>query len=187
MDGVRSGLVCVIAQADPAFERLRLQHDPHAIAGVPAHVTCLAPFMPPRLIDGEVLGALDELATAFEAFEVQFHEAEEFPGVVWLRPEPEDRFRALTRTLVSAFPDYPPYEGAIPDPQPHMTVGMDLDARTQAGVREQVDLEVVPRLPFQAMIGSMSLLILDQHGSWAEGARFTFAAPRATAEPPLVT
>jgi len=174
VDGERSGLVCVIEPADPIFERLRLEHDPHAIAGVPAHVTCLAPFVPPCLIDDKVMGALGDVATAFEGFRVHFPAIEEFPGVVWLRPEPEDRFRALTRALVATFPDYPPYEGAFPDPQPHMTVGMDLDPLTQAELREQTDRDITPRLPFQAVVTSMSLLILDLHGSWREEARLAF-------------
>jgi 2'-5' RNA ligase len=179
VEGERSGLVCVIEPADPIFERLRLENDPHAIAGVPAHVTCLAPFVPPRLIDAEVLGMLGDVAAAFEGFPVHFPEVREFPGVVWLRPEPEDRFRALTRKLAAAFPDYPPYEGAFPDPQPHMTVGMDLDPQTQAELREQVDREVAARMPFEALVTSMSLLVLDLDGTWHEEARFAFRASAA--------
>lgn len=179
MEGERSGLVCVIEPADPIFERLRRENDPHAIAGVPAHVTCLAPFVPPRLIDAEVLGTLGDVAAVFEGFPVLFPDVREFPGVVWLRPEPEVRFRALTQRLAAAFPDYPPYEGAFPDPQPHMTVGMDLDPRTQAELRQQVDREVAPRLPFGAVVASMSLLILDLDGTWREEARFAFLASAA--------
>ena len=182
MEGERSGLVCVIEPADPIFEWLRLEHDRHAIAGVPAHVTCLAPFVPPHLIDAEVLGALGAVAAACEGFAVLFPDVGEFPGVVWLRPDPEDRFRALTRALVAAFPDYPPFEGAFPDPQPHMTVGMDLDPRTQAELREQTDREVAPRLPFHAVVTSMSLLILDEHGSWREEARFAFRTADASTQ-----
>lgn len=182
MEGERSGLVCVIEPADPIFERLRLQHDPHAIAGVPAHVTCLAPFVPPRLIDTEVMGAVRDVAAAFEGFRVMFPDVGEFPGVVWLRPDPEGRFRALTRALVAAFPDYPPYEGAFPDSQPHMTVGMDLDPRTQAELREQTDREVTPRLPFQAVVTSMSLLILNEHGAWREETRFAFRTADASTQ-----
>ncbi len=182
MEGERSGLVCVIEPADPDFERLRLEHDPHAIAGIPAHVTCLAPFVPPRLIDYEVLGAVGAVAAEFEGFPVLFPDVGEFPGVVWLRPDPEDRFRALTRALVAAFPDYPPFEGAFPDPQPHMTVGMDLDPQTQAELREQTDREVTPRLPFHAVVTSMSLLILDEHGAWREEARFAFRTADASTQ-----
>ena len=182
MAGERSGLVCVIEPVDPAFERLRLEHDPHAIAGVPAHLTCLAPFAPPRLIDTEVLGALGEVAAGFEGFSVLFPDVREFPGVVWLRPDPEDRFRALTRALVAAFPDYPPFEGAFPDPQPHMTVGMDLDPQTQAALRAQTDGEVTPRLPFHAVVASMSLLVLDEHGWWREEARFAFRTVDASTQ-----
>ena len=110
--------MCVIEPMDSILERLRLEHDPTAIVGVPAHVTCLSPFVPPRLLDAEVLGAVGDVAAAFEGFTVLFPDVREFPGVVWLRPDPADRFRALTGALVAAFPDYPPYRGRFPDPSP---------------------------------------------------------------------
>jgi hypothetical protein len=31
--------------------------------------------------------------------------------VVWLVPQPAGPFRALTRAVAAAFPDYPPYDG----------------------------------------------------------------------------
>lgn len=138
--------------------------------------------MPPRLIDDEVLGAVGDMAAAFEGFAVLFPDVREFPSVVWLRPDPEDRFRALTRALVAAFPDCPPYRGRFPDPQPHMTVGMDLDPQTQAELREQTDREVTPRLPFHAVVTSMSLLILNEHGAWREEARFAFRTADASTQ-----
>ena len=172
MDGVRSGLVCVIDDPDPAFERLRRIHDPHAALGVPAHVTCLFPFVPPLLIDHAVAEALRDLASDFEAFTVLFPDVGEFPGVVWLRPEPEEPFRALTRAIVARFPEYPPYEGAFDDPQPHMTLGMDLEPADMARVRSAVDGEIVPRLPLRAAVSSLSLLILDDTQHWHEALRF---------------
>jgi hypothetical protein len=60
-----------------------------------------------------------------------------------------------------------------------MTVGMDLDPQTQAELRERTDREVAPRLPFHAVVTSMSLLVLDLHGAWREEARFAFRAAEA--------
>lgn len=174
MDGVRSGLVCLVDPADERLEELRSAHDPHAPLGVPAHVTCVAPFAPPDLIDTAVLDVLTALASAVDAFTVQFAEVGEFPGVVWLRPHPEEPFRALTRSLVTAFPEYPPYEGAFPDPQPHLTIGMDLGQEGAARLRATVDAEVVPRLPLSAVVDSLSLLVLDEDGRWREEGRFPF-------------
>lgn len=172
MDGVRSALVCVIHDPDPAFERLRRGHDPHAAIGVPAHVTCVVPFVPPRLIDQDVIDALRGIAAGFDAFTVDFRDVGEFPGVVWLRPYPDEPFRALTRALVAAFPDYPPYEGAFDDPQPHLTVGMDLSPADTATLRARVDDEVTPGLPFAARVSALSLLTLDDAGAWHEALRF---------------
>lgn len=171
MDGVRSALVCVIDDPDPAVERLRRDHDPHAALGVPAHVTCVVPFVPPPLITADVIETLHGITAGFDAFTVGFPDVGEFPGVVWLRPEPDGPLRALTRALVAAFPEYPPYEGAFDDPQPHLTVGMDLDPVETATLRARVDSEVTPHLPFHTTVAALSLLTLDDAGRWHEELR----------------
>lgn len=172
MDGVRSALVCVIHDPDPAFERLRRTHDPHAALGVPAHVTCVVPFVPPPLIDDDVIDTLRGITARVDAFTVEMADADEFPGVVWLRPQPDEPFRALTRAIVSAFPDHPPYEGAYDDPQPHLTVGMGLSQEEAARLRARVDAEVTPALPFPAHVAALSLLTLGHSGAWHEAMRF---------------
>ena len=48
-----------------------------------------------------------------------------WPDVVYLAPEPDAPFRRLTAALASAFPDYPPYEGAHEEVIPHLTVARD--------------------------------------------------------------
>lgn len=172
MDGVRSGLICVIDDLDPPLEALRRIHDPHAERGVPAHVTCVFPFVPPPLIDDAVAGTLRDLTAGVESFEVAFPDVGEFPGVVWLRPQPEEPFRALTRAIVAAFPEYPPYEGAYDDPQPHLTIGLDLDPEAAMRLRAHVAAELAPRPPVRALVSSVSLLILDGTGWWHEARRF---------------
>lgn len=172
MDGIRSGLVCVIDLGDPALESLRQAHDPHAALGVPAHVTCVFPFAPPSVIDSATTDALRDLVAGFDSFEVVFPDVGEFPGVVWLRPEPEEPFRALTRAIVAAFPEYPPYEGAYDDPQPHLTIGMDLDRQATEVLRARVAAEITARPPRRAHVSSLSLLARDVDGSWREERRF---------------
>ena len=43
--------------------------------------------------------------------------------VLWLAPEPDQPFRALTTALHSAFPQCPPFGGIYPDVVPHLTIG----------------------------------------------------------------
>ena len=60
------------------------------------------------------------------AFDCVFAHTEWFGDeVVWLAPEPAEPFRAPHAPAIwQAFPDHPPYAGALPDdPTPHLTVG----------------------------------------------------------------
>ena len=43
--------------------------------------------------------------------------------VLWLAPEPDQPFRALTTALHAAFPQHPPFGGSYPDVVPHLTIG----------------------------------------------------------------
>lgn len=43
--------------------------------------------------------------------------------VLWLVPDPDEPFRALTDAVWHAFPQHPPYGGAHDDVVPHLTVG----------------------------------------------------------------
>jgi hypothetical protein len=90
---------------------------------VPAHVTLIAPFVPP---DELTEGLLAELATLFSdvvPFSFALQETAAFPdGTVYLAPEPAAPFRQLTHALAKAFPEYPPYEGRFETVVPHVTV-----------------------------------------------------------------
>lgn len=96
---------------------------------IPPHATVLLPWAP--LDDAEAFAdAAARLAEAVDGsgpLELTFPTAEVFPdgGTVWLRPEPFDKVVDLVRTVLAAFPEYPPYGGLHPDPQPHVTVSFD--------------------------------------------------------------
>jgi len=85
--------------------------------------------------------------------------------VLWLAPEPDEPFRALTRAVRAAFPHYRPYGGAHEDSVPHLTVGHaplaglgDLRA-AEAGLR--------PMLPIRARVTRAWLMAgRAAPGSW---------------------
>src|SRR6478752_1150887 len=93
--------------ADPAF--------------VHAHITLLGPFLDdPTPADLDRVG---QIAAATAPYDFSLTAVAEFPdGLLLLPPEPADGFRELTRRLVAAFPQCPPYAGAFPDPVPHLTL-----------------------------------------------------------------
>lgn len=83
--------------------------------------------------------------------------------VLWLAPDPDAPFRALTAAVFRAFPDYPPYQGEYTDLVPHLTVGStgtsdDLRAAERA---------VLPHLPITSEVTHVQLMCgSPTAGSW---------------------
>ena len=90
--------------------------------GIPAHITLLYPFLAGRSIDDGTEAALASLLLEIPAFDFALPEIGRFPGVVYLAPEPAERFVALTKALVARWPEQQPYGGDYPEIIPHLTV-----------------------------------------------------------------
>lgn len=118
----QTALVVRVPEAESLVGPFRLMHDPVAIQGMPAHVTILYPFRAPEAIDELVRSTLQRFFASSARFECVLSRTDTFPAVLYLAPEPDEPFRALTRGVVGLFPDTPPYGGSIPDPDPHLTV-----------------------------------------------------------------
>jgi 2'-5' RNA ligase len=143
----------------------RQQFDPAASAGVPAHVTVLYPFRTPDRLDDDTLRAVGEVARSVASFRVAFKEPASWPGVVWLRPEPDEGFRALTEAAVARFPDCVPYGGQFDDAIPHLTVGQDLDEhRAAQAIREMT--EGLRVKPIELTVRELALYTSDPAGEW---------------------
>jgi hypothetical protein len=98
-----------------------------------AHVTVLGPWRP-RLdpADAQVLA---EIAADVPPFGFRLGRLDTFPnGIIHLVPEPDTRFRELTRRVHEAFPDCPPYAGEF-DPVPHLTLDLRSEQVTEAITR----------------------------------------------------
>jgi 2'-5' RNA ligase len=86
-----------------------------------AHITALGPFDPAPT--PAVLDVVGEIAASTDPVGVRLERLAQFPnGIIHLVPEPDDALRALTATLVAAFPGWPPYDGQFEDVRPHLTV-----------------------------------------------------------------
>ena len=106
----------------PLIEELRLQHDPSARAGVPAHITVMYPFVEPEHLTDETLTELDRLLNSSAAFEYALTDVREFElGVLYLAPDPALQFTELTAMVSDRF-DLLPFGGAFPTVIPHLTV-----------------------------------------------------------------
>ena len=104
--------------------RLRDRMDPTAMVGVPAHITLLYPFVRLDRPDDRLRAEVSRIVAGEAAFRFVLKRVQRWPDVVCLLPEPSWPFSRLIGELAAAFPDFPPYGGAIalPDIVPHLTV-----------------------------------------------------------------
>ncbi len=137
-----SAIILPVVAAEPLVSGWRRRHDPSAAAGVPAHVTVLAPFLAPDRITEAVLGELRALFATRAAPRVRFLRTGRFPaaagvpGVLYLDPEPADGPRALTEAVVARWPEAPPYGGSHAAIVPHLTVAIADEPTLDAVERE---------------------------------------------------
>src|SRR5207248_3232637 len=125
----QTALLVPVPEADVTVDHWRRQHDPTAVAGVPAHVTVLYPFAPPAALRPVALEDLRAIAAHTPSFAFELRSVGRFPGVVHLAPEPAEPFVALTESLVDRWPQHQPYEGRYDEVVPHLTVAEGLDER----------------------------------------------------------
>jgi 2'-5' RNA ligase len=138
------------------------------LAGVPAHVTVLYPFVPPAQIDDDVLAAVTDAVATVPRFDAEWRTTRWFGAeILWVAPEPASSFVALTTAVMDAFPGYVPYEGEHGDPVPHLTVG-DRGSREALLAAER---EIVSQLPFAMEVTAVQVMC----GSAAPGSWHTVA------------
>ena len=118
----QSTLFVPVREADPWVKDLRECYDPTAAVGVPAHITVLFPFISPDLITDDDLARATETFQRFQPFEFSLEQIGRFPESLYLVPEPDEPFIALTEAIAREFPEYPPYGGKFPKIIPHLTV-----------------------------------------------------------------
>lgn len=94
-------LAVAIPEAEPVVGHWRQRYDPSTQFGVGAHVTVLFPFLPWESIDETILCQLTERFGAQDAFDVEFNHSERFPEWLYLAPEPDEGFRALTAAVTT--------------------------------------------------------------------------------------
>jgi 2'-5' RNA ligase len=173
-----SAVAVPIAAADPIGGTHRAAYDRSASWGVPPHITVVVPFMPPDLIDEDVVARLAAAVADVAAFDCTFASPEWFgEDVLWLAPQPSEPFRALTDAVVAAFPAYPPYGGTVDDPIPHLTVGTS-ECATPEQLRA-VEVELRASLPFRARVDHALLIAGNETlQSWHTVARLSLGDSR---------
>jgi 2'-5' RNA ligase len=158
----------VLLLDDPALAEVRARFDPvGTAAGLPLHITLLIPFGP----DEE---GVEELFSSWSPLRFSLTRVEEFPGALWLAPEPDDELRSRILELYARFPEWPPYGGEFPEPIPHATVGKVPEGESQANVAAAVRAAVEPLLPVPFEVREAALLAERAPDAWHEVRRFPF-------------
>ncbi len=161
----QSALVVVVPDAEKLVSPFRISYDPAAAAGVPAHITILFPFVPPAQTDDTTLSRLRSCFRAQQAFDFRLFGIKQFPGVIYLAPEPDAPFRDLTLAVWKAFPECPPYEGKHADVVPHLTVGQTTDEQELERIVQELAAVAERFLPVPARATDIALMN-NSHGPW---------------------
>jgi len=131
-------LVVPVPELEP-FVRARTEHyDTSFLSADPsfvhAHITALGPFLD-NASEAE-LAQVAEIAGRTPAFDFTLGRIGELAhGILSLLPDPDEPFRELTRRLIGAFPQCPPYGGEYPEPIPHLTLDRRTEDIDEASVR----------------------------------------------------
>jgi 2'-5' RNA ligase len=171
VEPTQSALIVPVPEAEGAVGALRARYDTSASWGVPAHVTVLYPFLPPAGIDETVLAAVRETVLTVPRFDLVLTRTDWFgDDVLWLAPEPDGPFRALTAALWARFPQAAPYGGAFDDVVPHLTVA---HGRPPPVLREAA-VQVAAGLPIHAPVEAVRLIVgrPEPGDSWHTMAEF---------------
>lgn len=168
---MRSALYVPVPEAEAAVGHLRRRHDPTALAGIPAHISVVVPFLRPEQLMAGAYDALASIARSVSAFAYDLTRVGTWPAVLWLAPDPDDPFRELVERVVARWPDTEPYGGQHDEVVPHLTVGNGLEDEQLRRLRPVVE----DALPIPAYARALHLKVLSE-GRWRGVARFPLAS-----------
>ncbi len=164
-DATETAVLALIPEAELVVGEHRRRFDPTTAAGVPAHVTVLYPFVPPREVTPATVTGLAAAVGSAAPFACTFAETGWFgEDLLWLAPSASAEFGALTARVWRAFPEQVPYGGEH-EPHPHLTIGYGRHA--PPGALRVAEAQVRSRLPITARVDRLHLLAGARAvGSW---------------------
>jgi len=167
-----SVLAVLVPEAEALAKPFRDRYDPSAADGMPAHITLLTPFKPPDEIDAGVLARLRECFRRFASFRFSLASIRRFPdAVLYLAPEPVERFRELILAIWDQYPETPPYGGKWPDIVTHLSVAWVRDERLLDRIADDFAEASRGRLPIAATAAQVALMD-KRSGRWLIRASF---------------
>jgi len=169
-----SAIVILVPQAQDVVQFVRRRYDLEP-AQVPAHITVLYPFKPPREISPFVMANLRRLFAHHRPFRFSLVGLGTFPGTLYLAPAPHEPLMELTRACFEWFPETPPYGGTYDEIVPHLTLaGIPEDLPFERVVGE-VEAVLCPLLPIH--VAATEVQLMDNScGQWCVHTTFTLGA-----------
>jgi 2'-5' RNA ligase len=167
----QSAVLIPVRQAEQVVRAYRLEHDPVAGAGVPAHITLIVPWLPPDEMREADLEQLADALRSTEPFDFCLSRVAWFGrAVLWLAPEPVEPFTRLVGTLAERF-GTPPYDDEFDEIVPHLTVGHATDGSELSVVAE----ELSAKLPIKCRADEVWVMVGDGQ-AWSVRRRLPLSA-----------
>jgi 2'-5' RNA ligase len=173
--GTDGALVVLVPEVEELVATFRAKYDPSAAQGMPAHITVLYPFRPAQGFV-RVREYLQALFCSFQRFHFELASIERFPSVLYLAPKPAEPLRDLIRSAWDAFPESPPYGGAVSEPTPHVTVADFHDAPVPPHVEQTFSIAASRVLPIDVHADVVTLMLLEG-GWWKASGSFPLVGP----------
>jgi len=153
----QSAILIPVPAVDAVVGHWRHEHDPVAVAGVPAHITLIVPWLPPDEITASDLLELDEELGDIKAFDFELAHVDWFGRrVLWVAPEPASVFRDLTHRLADRF-STPPWDAEFDEVIPHLTVAHASDGVELAPIAA----DLAGRLPVRCRAEKVWVMVGD--------------------------
>lgn len=166
----QSVILIPVPSADPIVGEWRKKYDEVALHGIPSHVSLLFPFKESSKITLEIIQKLNAIFAEVKQFSFVLEKICTFPSVIYLEPQPREKFITLTENIVRVFPENPPYEGKYPQINPHMTIAQLSDIQNIYVTKEEIARDIVRALPIKALAEDMD----EFDGEWSIKMKFCF-------------
>ena len=160
-ENLRATLIVPVPEAEPLVGPWRIEHDPPAPFGIPAHITLLFPFRPTNWLGEQAVADLAAFFRAAPPAQFALTHVGRFTGVLYLAPEPPEPFVELTMQLSTRF-DLLPYGRPGSGRTPHLTVARHEDPR----FLDRVADALTPSLPLACTMREAWLMERDAAGYW---------------------
>jgi 2'-5' RNA ligase len=151
-------LSVLVPEAEAFVRSFRAECEGLVDDDIPAHITINVPFVPDLNSESDLEEALDDLFSGIAAFPFALTEIRRFPNVLYLAPEPEERFRELITAVVNRFPESPPYEGQFDEVVPHLTVVYLEDSEALSAMSDTLAAAAEGVLPIMGKVTTIWLL-----------------------------